>query len=338
MKSEPTYELQVSRIVEETAEARSFVLALPESLAATFRYRAGQFLTFELELDGRKLRRCYSMSSAPEIDKEIKFTVKRVAGGPASNWFNDHVRTGTRLRVLAPSGRFTLTEASGPLLFFAGGSGITPIMSLIKTALRENRGPLRVLYANRDRPAIIFATEIEALAQRHAERLELAHHLDEESGLLGAETVRRMTAGAERAHAYLCGPAPFMALVEETLLGLGFPRERIFIERFLSPVEEIEAAAPSAHSKACRMTVHIDGKSQVIEVMPDETLLQATRRAGLDPPSACEEGICGTCLARLRAGRATMRGNQLLNDREIAEGLILTCQALAESESLEIAY
>jgi 3-ketosteroid 9alpha-monooxygenase subunit B len=338
MKNEPIYELQVSRTIEETAEARSFVLALPDSLAETFRYRAGQFLTFELELDGRRLRRCYSMSSAPEIDKEIKFTVKRVAGGPASNWFNDRVQAGTRLKVLAPSGRFILTETPGPLLFFAGGSGITPIMSLMKTALNENRGPLSLLYANRDRAAIIFATEIEAMAQRHAGRLALAHHLDEESGLLGAETVRRMTAGAEQAHAYLCGPAPFMALVEETLLGLGFPRERIFIERFLSPVEEIEAAAPSAHGTACRMTVHIDGKSQVIEVMPDETLLQATRRAGLDPPSACEEGICGTCLARLRAGRAIMRGNQLLNDREIAEGLILTCQAVAESESLEIAY
>ena len=338
MKSEPIHELQVARVVEETAEARSFVLALPESLAATFRYRAGQFLTFELELEGRKLRRCYSMSSAPDIDQEIKFTVKRVAGGPASNWFNDQVRAGTRLKVLAPSGRFTLTDSAGPLLFFAGGSGITPIMSLIKTALRDNRGPLRLLYANRDRAAIIFASEIEALAQRHPGRLELTHHLDEESGLLGAETVKRMTAGAEQGHVYLCGPAPFMALVEETLLGLGFPRERIFIERFLSPVEEIEAAAPAAHGKASRMTVHIDGKTQVIEVMPDETLLQATRRAGLDPPSACEEGICGTCLARLRAGRATMRGNQLLNDREIAEGLILTCQAVAESESLEIAY
>jgi 3-ketosteroid 9alpha-monooxygenase subunit B len=338
MKNEPTYELEVSRIVEETAEARSFVLALPVSLADTFRYRAGQFLTFELELGGRKLRRCYSMSSAPGIDPEIKFTVKRVAGGPVSTWFNDQVKPGTRLKVLAPSGRFILTEGSGPLLFFAGGSGITPIMSLIKTVLRENRGPLRLLYANRDRAAIIFAAEIEALAQRHAGMLRLAHHLDEEAGLLGAETVRRMTEGVEGAQVYLCGPAPFMTLVEETLLGLGFPRERIFIERFLSPVEEIEAVAPSAHGKACRMTVHIDGKSQVIEVMPEETLLQATRRAGLDPPSACEEGICGTCLARLRAGRATMRGNQLLNEREIAEGLILTCQALAESESLEIAY
>jgi len=338
MKDEPIYELEVRRVVEETAEARSFVLALPESLAGAFRYRAGQFLTFELELAGRRLRRCYSMSSAPGIDPEIKFTVKRVTGGPASTWFNDQVKPGTRLKVLAPSGRFTLTEGSGPLLFFAGGSGITPIMSLIKTALSLNREPLRLLYANRDRAAIIFAAEIEALAERHAGTLQLAHHLDEEAGFLGAETVERMTEGAEGAEAYLCGPAPFMALVEETLLGLGFPRERIFIERFLSPVEEVEALASSAHGKAARMTVHIDGKSHVIEVMPEETLLQATRRAGLDPPSACEEGICGTCLARLRSGRATMRGNQLLNDREIAEGLILTCQAVAESESLEIAY
>jgi 3-ketosteroid 9alpha-monooxygenase subunit B len=197
---------------------------------------------------------------------------------------------------------------------------------------------MRLLYANRDRAAIIFATEIEALAKRHPDKLLLAHHLDEEAGFLGAEPIRRMTEGSVGAQVYLCGPAPFMTLVEDTLLGLGFPRELIFIERFLSPVEEIEAAAPSVPGKACRMTVHIDGKSHDIEVMPEETLLQATRRAGLDPPSACEEGICGTCLARVRAGRATMRGNQLLNDREIAEGLILTCQAVPESESLEIAY
>ena len=114
MKDEPIYELEVRRVVEETAEARSFVLALPESLTGTFRYRAGQFLTFELELAGRRLRRCYSMSSAPGIDPEIKFTVKRVTGGPASTWFNDQVKPGTRLKVLAPSGRFTLTESFGP--------------------------------------------------------------------------------------------------------------------------------------------------------------------------------------------------------------------------------
>jgi 3-ketosteroid 9alpha-monooxygenase subunit B len=338
MKSEPAYELEVSRVVDETVEARSFVLALPGHLAGTFRYRAGQFLTFELDLAGHKLRRCYSMSSSPGIDPEIKFTVKRVAGGPASNWFNDQVGPGTRLRVLAPAGRFTLGDDLGPLLFFAGGSGITPIMSLIKTALRENRGPMRLLYANRERAAIIFAAEIDALAERHAERLQLAHHLDQEAGMLGPEIVKRMVKGAEGAHVYLCGPAPFMNLVEETLLGLGFPRERILIERFLSPVEEIEAAAPAAPSRAARMTVHVDGKSQEVEVLPDETLLQAVRRAGLDPPSACEEGICGTCLARIKSGKATMRSNQLLNEREIAEGLILTCQALAESENLEIAY
>ena len=129
-----------------------------------------------------------------------------------------------------------------------------------------------------------------------------------------------------------------MDLVEQELLRLGFPRERIFIERFLSPVEEIEAAAPAKPGKACRMTVQIEGKRQEVEVGPEENLLQASRRVGLDPPSACEEGICGTCLARVISGRADMLTNQLLSDREVAEGLILTCQARADSETLEIAY
>ena len=338
MKSEPLHELEVVRVVEETPEARSFVLAVPPALAETFRYHPGQFLTFELEIGGRRLRRCYSMSSAPGIDDAIQFTVKRVAEGPVSNWFNDHVRPGTRLKVLAPAGRFLLTGATCPLLFFAGGSGITPIFSLVKTVLAKEKRPIRLLYANRDREAVIFAREFEALAQRHPEHLQVVHHLDRESGFVGAEAVARLAQDAGGAEAYLCGPAPFMDMVEQELLRLGFPRERIFIERFLSPVEEIETAASAAPGRACRMTVQIEGKRQEVEVGPEENLLQASRRAGLDPPSACEEGICGTCLARVISGKAVMLNNQLLSEREIAEGLILTCQARAESETLEIAY
>jgi 3-ketosteroid 9alpha-monooxygenase subunit B len=225
-------QLRIARIVQETPDARSFVLEIPAELAGKYRYRAGQFLTFRVPHPEGAFNRCYSLSSAPDIDGLPKVTVKRVDGGKGSNWFHDALKEGGTLEVLPPAGRFVLGEGDAPLLLFGGGSGITPMMSLIKSALKAGNRRIRLFYANRDKPSIIFDGELMALLAEHQGRLEVIHHLDAEQGLTQPQEIAAALKGFENAEAYLCGPGPFMTLVENTLLGAGMAREKVRIERF----------------------------------------------------------------------------------------------------------
>src|SRR5689334_7392891 len=196
------HQLRIAKIVQETPDARSIVLEVPDDLSDRFRYRAGQFLTFRVPHDAGAFNRCYSLSSAPETDgKHLKVTVKRVAGGKGSNWFNDIPAEGTSLNVMPPAGRFVLKDGDAPLLLFGGGSGITPMMSLIKSALRTGNRRIRLFYANRDRPSIIFAAELVALLGDHAERLDVIHHVDVEQGLTKPEEIVEALKGFEGADA-----------------------------------------------------------------------------------------------------------------------------------------
>src|SRR5690242_4635237 len=181
--------LSVAEVIEETHDAKSIVFAIPDALRQVFRYRAGQFLTLEVPWAGAILRRCYSLASSPQCDPAPKVTVKRVADGRVSNWLNDNVRKGDMLSVLPPEGRFVLTDTDAPLVLFAGGSGITPVISLIKTALATGSRPIALLYANRDARSIIFRHELEALSAKHPGRIFVDHHLDDEKGFVGEADV-----------------------------------------------------------------------------------------------------------------------------------------------------
>src|SRR5215469_15032052 len=194
--------LRIAKIVQETPDARSFVLEVPEALADKFTYRAGQFLTFRVPHADGAFNRCYSLSSAPETDKLLKVTVKRVAGGKGSNWFNDSLKEGGTLDVLPPAGRFLLTTSDSPLLLFGGGSGITPMISLIKSALKTGARRMRLFYANRDKASIIFDGEFNVLLADHGGRLEVIHHLDAEQGLTKPEEILAALKGFEAAEAY----------------------------------------------------------------------------------------------------------------------------------------
>jgi 3-ketosteroid 9alpha-monooxygenase subunit B len=341
--SEPC-RLTVARVVEETADARSFELVVPLALAERFRYRPGQFLTFLVPAEGGAVRRCYSLCTAPGLDPQPIVTVKRVAGGRASNWFNDHVRAGSELEVLPPAGRFVLRDPPRPLFFYAGGSGITPVMALIKSALRDWRVPIALLYANRDRASIIFESALAELAKADAQRLTVVHHLDSESGWVNAAEVRAF-GGPEPAGAwhYICGPARFMDLVEQTLLGLGVPAAQILTERFSSDLppelaDAFGAAEIGTNAVPARLRIHLDKRTTDADCATGETILAAARRAGLDPPAVCEQGNCASCLAKLVRGSARMRRNEVLNEAEVAEGLVLTCQAEPTSAEVEVEY
>ncbi len=340
MRDHGFHPVRVARVVQETADTRSFVLDVPDDLREAFAYEAGQFVTFRVEVGGRAHLRCYSMSSAPGVDEELQVTVKAVPGGVVSNWLLEHVGAGDEVAVTAPAGVFLLPGCGADLVAFAAGSGITPVHSLVKAALASGGRRVRLLYANRDRESVIFAAELDELVARHGDRFEVEHHLDVERGYVDADAVRRFLGPPGDADVYVCGPTPFMDVVEPAALAAGVPAERIHIERFTPagpldvPVVEVvaESAGPA------RITIELDGRSGTTDHHPGTTILQAARQLGLSPPFSCESGSCATCMARLVEGECSMFVNNALTDDEVAEGWVLTCQSVPTSPTVHVVY
>jgi 3-ketosteroid 9alpha-monooxygenase subunit B len=321
------HELPVARIVEETPEARSIVLGVPAGLAAELAYRAGQFVTVELELDGERLRRCYSLASCPDCESEHKITVKRTAGGRVSNWLNDRLRVGDALSVMAPEGRFVMDDRDAPLLLFAGGSGITPVISILKSALATTQRRVMLVYANRDRRAAIFAEELDRLQAAHPERLTVHHRFDTVHGVIDEAAVRAVASAQKDASCFLCGPGPFMVLVERALLGAGAAPEHVRVERFTRAT--LASAPPTvvAEGQPDFIDVELRGERHRVPYTPGKTLLEVARDAGLDAPYSCEEGFCGCCASDLLEGRVTMAADDALSAEEKRRGMILACQS-----------
>ncbi|MEV3965282.1 ferredoxin--NADP reductase [Nocardia sp. NPDC050193] len=216
---------KVTRIVKETPDTRTFVL---EPHDGPFSYQAGQFCTFKFVVDGKPYFRSYSMSSCPVTDTEFMTTVKRVPGGTVSNWMHDHLGEGDEVELTVPTGRFCLRDGDVPVLGFSGGSGITPIISLAKSTLATTDRDVRLLCADRDRTSAIFEAALDELAARYPGRLTVVRHRDDEHGYVDAAKVLEFVGPHASGDAYICGPEPFMELVENALPGPG----RIFSERF----------------------------------------------------------------------------------------------------------
>jgi 3-ketosteroid 9alpha-monooxygenase subunit B len=333
--------LPVREIVRETDESCSLVLEIPDELTEAFAYRAGQFVTFRLSVDGQQHLRSYSMSSSPDVDGDFRVTVKRVPGGSVSNWLIDTVKPGDVLDTTCPAGVFCLGSVDRDVVAFGAGSGITPIFAITKTALATTSRRVHVLYANRDQDSIIFAAELEQLARRHPDRLEVVHHLDTDSGFIDAAAVTTHIADCPDANFFICGPGPFMTIVEDTLFAQGVEADRIHIERF-TPREEVAAppaaAAVGDDSVATEVTIELDGRVETTRHQAGTTILQTARQAGLQAPSSCENGDCATCMAKLKEGTATMRNNNALTEDEVEEGWILTCQAVPAGPSVHVIY
>lgn len=330
--------LRVHRVVRETVDATSFVFEVPNDLQAAFAYDAGQFCNFRVVLDGQERQRCYSMSSSPAVDDELQVTVKRVPGGVVSNWMNDKVEPGDVLEVGVPTGLFRLGPGDGDVVAFGAGSGITPIFSILKAALATTARRVRLLYANRDRDSVIFSDALDALVAEHPDRLTVHHHHDVDHGFVGAETVRSLLDGVEEPEYLICGPGPFMDIVERTLLDTGVAADRIRIERF-TPDDPIPASEPDpVEDVPSQVTVTRNGKVATGPHRAGTTLLQMARELGLSPPYSCESGNCATCMARLTEGEATMRTNNALTPDELDEGWVLTCQAIPTSPEVHVIY
>jgi 3-ketosteroid 9alpha-monooxygenase subunit B len=335
------HQLRIAKIVQETPDARSFIFEIPAADADKFKYKAGQFLTFRVTHKDGPVNRCYSLSSAPETDGAPKVTVKRVANGKGSNWFHDALKEGDTIGVMPPAGRFVLNDTSdATLLLFGGGSGITPMMSLIKSALKSGKRQIRLFYANRDKPSVIFDAEFEALMKAHPGKLEVIHHLDATQGITRPEEIVAAMKGYEQGDAYLCGPGPFMSLVEETLFEHGMSHDRVRIERFEASGNDAIPMEPSEEGDVIpsEITIHFEGKAHKVPYKKGQTILEAARLAGLNPLSSCEEGFCASCAAKSIKGKVLLAKNDIYTADDLANNWILTCQGHCFGADVEITY
>ncbi|MBS4753970.1 ferredoxin--NADP reductase [Nocardioides sp. zg-ZUI104] len=360
-----SFVLDVVDVVAETADATSISFAVPAGAEEKFAYKPGQFLTVAVPSDRDGLAaRCYSLSSSPHDGGPLTVTVKRTADGYASNWLCDNVTVGDTLRVLPPSGIFTPASLDADLLLFAGGSGVTPIMSIVRTALAHGTGRIVVLYANRDEQSVIFAGELSRLAAEHPERLQVIHWLESVQGLPTAEQMRAFAAQHPDHDTFVCGPAPFMKMVTGVLKELGVPRERRHQEKFVSlggnpfgDVAEVraaeeEVAAAEADDDAAAADVFADGPAGPVKLEveldgeehtfddwdPRTKLLDFLESKGVKAPYSCREGECSACAIRMVEGDVRMLHNDVLDDDDLADGIRLGCQAVPLTDHVKVSY
>ena len=331
MSVRPYHRLDVAEVIEETPDARSLVLRVPPELAAQFEYRPGQFLT--VRVPGGSAR-CYSLSSSPSTDAMMKITVKRVPDGHVSNWICDEVEPGMTLELLAPAGTFTPASFDDDLLLVAGGSGITPIMSIIKAVLTRGRGHLALVYANRDEGSVIFADELRRLAAEHPDRLCVVHWFDVRQGPPTASELAGLLRPYADRDAFVCGPEPFLAVAHAALTDLGVADDRVHVERFEFVAEE----PPADDARVVTAEVELDGQTHRLPWPVTTRLLDVIIGAGLNPPYSCRQGNCGACACRIVRGEVDLVHNEVLEQEDFDEGYILACQAVATTDQVTVTY
>jgi 3-ketosteroid 9alpha-monooxygenase subunit B len=338
--AEAYYSLRVREVIDETPDAKSLVFDIPPEHAQAFHYKPGQFLTLRITHDARNLLRCYSLASSPLLPEPPRVTVKRVAQGRVSNLVCDRIKAGDEVEVKPPAGHFTPYSLDNDFLLFAGGSGITPIFSIIKSSLIAGRGRLRLIYANRDEQSIIYRDQLDALTGQHPERFEVNHLLDAVDGLPTIDRLAELSRSWTHADCYVCGPEAFMDCALDALRGLGVAPARIHVERFVSlpDEEDVAAVVESDAAGEIRVEVGLDGEHHVLTCSRGEPILDAMLRAGLKAPHSCQQGACGSCMCTLEAGEVHLRHNQVLDKNDLAQRWILACQAIADSPMVRVRF
>lgn len=321
--------LRVAEVVEETADAKSIVFEGP-----ALPYRPGQFLTLRIG----DVARSYSLSSSPHMDDRLAVTVKRTVDGYGSNWIHEHVEPGMTIEALPPGGVFSPRTLDDDLLCCAAGSGITPVLSIVKSVLAAGSGRITLVYANRDERSVIFADRLRDLVQRYPDRLTVLHWLESVQGLPSVAGLREVVRPFTDRETFVCGPGPFMQAASAALAEVGAARVRM--ERFVSLAKnpfQRPARKPST-ARTVPVDVTLDGRRRTVDWPVDTRLLTALRDAGLDVPSSCEEGRCAACVCRRVSGTLTMVANDVLDATDLADGYVLACQALPDGEPVMITY
>ncbi|MFY7810096.1 MAG: 2Fe-2S iron-sulfur cluster-binding protein [Flavobacterium sp.] len=341
------YKLVISKIIRETSKSVSIVFNIPDSLKKFYQFKAGQYVTIKLTLDGKEIRRSYSMSAAP-YENELKITVKEVENGLFSQFANKNLQVGHLLEVSAPEGKFIFESNSTPqnYLLIAAGSGITPVFSITKSILSsEKESKVVLIYGNKSLEDTIFYQEIVNLETQFPDRFQyymVFSQSKEENAYFGRieqpvlyNVLKNKQEGVSFTATYLCGPEKMIEQISESLINYGVKKETIHYELFTSGNQEKITVSTEGNTK---ITVVLDQDEKTFNMSKKTIVLDAVLKAGLDAPYSCQGGVCSSCMAKIVKGSATMVKNNVLTDSEIAEGLILTCQAHATSDELVIDY
>ena len=350
------YPMTVAQVRQETRDTLVATFAVPETLRDRFAFVQGQHLTLRAQVNGEDLRRSYSICSAVD-DGDLRVAIKRVAGGLFSTWANDTLKPGMAIEVMPPMGHFHLPlDARQPrrYLAFAAGSGITPILSILKTTLRrEPQSQFTLVYGNRASSAVIFREEIAELKDLYPERLNLVYVMSREqqdidlfNGRITREKCEQLFAQwipvADHDAAFVCGPESMMHEVRAALEAHGMPKEAIKVELFAASIPKKTQAA---HTRAlvgqqeCEVTVVMDGAQRSFSMTKDkESVLDAALGQGIDLRYACKGGVCATCRCKVLEGKVEMDANFALEDYEIARGFVLSCQAFPVSDRVVLDF
>lgn len=354
--AEHFHALRVAEIVPETSEANSIRFEVPPELRDRFAFKAGQHLTLRATIGGEEVRRNYSLCTAPD-EQDWMVTVKRIGGGLFSNWVGDQLKPGDSLDVMPPHGSFTTEfdpSRSRHLVAIAGGSGITPVLSLAKSMLKyEPQSRFTLLYGNRDSSSVIFLETLAGLKDKHLGRFEIYHFLDAEeqeidlfNGMLNRDRLEEaipalVPDAADVDGWFICGPGPMMDAAEGVLLDRNVPKERIHIERFTAdrPAGAVaqEIAQLQTRAEGLSVAVTLDGRTRRVPFTAG-SILDSARAAGLPAPFACKAGVCATCRAKVTKGKVEMAARYGLTDEEVADGYVLTCQSVPLGDGVAVDY
>ena len=336
------YDLKVKNIVNETKEAISIYFEQP---AKKIEYKSGQFLTLIVPVQGKEVRRAYSLCTSPFVDAELAVTVKRVDNGLMSNWLPDNLKSGSVVKVMEPMGQFTTEykkEGKRHLIMFAGGSGITPMMSIIKSILtQEPDSVISLIYCNRDIDSIIFKDAFDKLQTTYEGRFHVIHVLDNApmnwqgySGLLNHDMLAKLVEripdwGIEKTTYLMCGPEGMMKNVDSLLGERNIPKEKIFKESFVQGTidkdQKKETASSAGEVKPFEVTIRYDGQEYKVVVPPNKAILETALDQGIDLPYSCQSGLCTACRGKCISGKVKLDEEEGLSQSERAEGYVLTC-------------
>jgi ring-1,2-phenylacetyl-CoA epoxidase subunit PaaE len=351
------HSLKISDVRKETEDTVSIAFEIPSDLKNDYAFKSGQYLTLRATINGEDTRRSYSLCSAPH-ENEWRVAVKQVEQGKFSTYANNDIKIGQEMEVMTPTGNFLITTEENKtrsIVLFAAGSGITPVISIAKTVLHdEKNSDVTLFYGNKGFNSIIFREELEALKNQYMDRLRVIHVLSRESlgnaiqkGRIdkakGAELYKAFLTGTNPDAAYICGPEEMILGVKDALVEAGMKSEQVHFELFTTP----GGAAKKTESKnnsneqeiAARVTIIIDGDEMDINLSSKgQTILDAAQNAGADLPFACKGGVCCTCKAKVLEGSVKMDVNYALEKDEVEAGFVLTCQSHPTSEKVVVSF